>query len=151
MPGAARRQEEIKERLQAQGFNDHFISPWDYSFLAANFNKKEIAIGREQWLTVCKFSKIIQVDLITDDRTVARNQGSALGRAAVGGVLFGGAGAVVGALSAGSSVTAKTAADKISLRVITDVDSYTVTFLSIANIKERSGLELDESDCIAAG
>jgi hypothetical protein len=131
----------IKDRLQREGFTDSFISVWDYSFVAVSFDRKAIAIGREQSMTICEFSKIVQVDLLTNDRTIASNQGSALARATVGGVLFGGAGAMVGAISSGSSSTAKTAADKISLRVITDTNAHTVTFLSIANTKERAGLD----------
>jgi len=131
----------IKQRLEAQGFTDCFISGWDYSFLGVNLDKKEIAIGREQSIAICEFSKLVQVDLLTNDRTVISNQGSALTRAAVGGALFGGAGAVVGAISSGSNSIARNAADKISLRVITATNTHTVTFLSIANLKERSGLD----------
>jgi len=122
----------ISDRLAERKMltSDSFISTWDYSFIALNFDTKQIALGREDTISIYDFSKIIQVDLLRDDNTItSTTKNSPIARAFVGGVLLGGVGAVVGAASAGSQSHSTQIPKSICLRVITESGSHSIYFL----------------------
>lgn len=124
----------IKDRLiEAKFGSEHYISPWDYSFVGLNFDNQTIGLGKNKSLAISNFSQIIQVDLLQNDKTTtSTDKSSLLTRATVGGVLLGGVGAVVGAVTAKTHSTNELA--KISLRVITESNSYSILFLDIQNV-----------------
>lgn len=123
----------IKGRLIDSKFGgEHYISPWDYSFIGLNFDNQSIGLGKDASLAISNFSQIIKVDLLRNDQTTtSTDRGSLLTRAVVGGVLLGGVGAVVGAVTAKTHSTSELS--KISLRVITESGSYTILFLNLGN------------------
>lgn len=131
----------IRDRLLEQKFIPYetFISTWDNSFIALNFDAKKIALGKNDALSVCDFSQIIQVDVLRNDNTVtSTNKSSLATRAVVGGILLGGVGALVGAVTAKSYASQELS--KISLRVITESGSHSVMFLDLKN-SQRAGLD----------
>jgi hypothetical protein len=119
--------------------SETFVSQWDYSFIALNFETKMIALGRESCISTCEFSQIIQADLLRDDNTItSTTKDSVAARAIVGGVLFGGVGAVVGAVGAGSRSHSSQVPGSISLRVVTENGTFPVLFLRLKSGASRS-------------
>jgi len=132
--------ETIKQRLRVIiNAEDIYVSPWDSSFIGLSFEQSKIAIGRNESLQESHFSEIIQVDLVrNDDVATSTDKGSLASRALVGGVLLGGVGAVIGAVTARTHSSQKLG--KLALRIITESGTSSVTFLDIANL-QREGLD----------
>jgi hypothetical protein len=67
---------------------------------------------------IVKHSDIVSGEVIEDGITVTKTESSGIGRAVVGGVLFGGAGAIVGAVTAGRESVSSKKVTRISLRLM---------------------------------
>jgi hypothetical protein len=138
--GSAKKRK-ILDRLIEKKFSpsETFVSQWDYSFIALNFETKQIALGRNEVISIYDFSKIIQVDLLRDDNTItSTTKESPIARAVVGGVLLGGVGAVVGAMSAGSHSHSTNIPKSMSVRVITESGSFSVLFLRLSGTSKQN-------------
>ena len=87
-------------------------------------------------ITECK--DLISTEVIVDGQTIVKTtKNSSLGRAAVGGILFGGAGAIVGAISSGEKSVSNSVINGIDLRLTinnTDTPILNINFLTFKSI-----------------
>ena len=97
-----------------------------------NFN------GEKNSEDLIKFSNIISVELLEDGRTVySKSAMRTIGGAAVGGILAGGAGTVVGGLSGNTNVKDKISKIDVKLLLRDYIkNSITVTFFSEAEVEK---------------
>ena len=102
----------IQRNLEGTGFDDFELwSNVDFSYISIDFGEEKITLGKaandsirhDDYESSYKFAQIAQVELISNEAVItSTNRGSQLLGAAVGGVAFGGLGAVVGGLSGSS-------------------------------------------------
>lgn len=147
------RERRIKEMATKQiGADDIFVSFWDGSFVALNYKTRQLLIGKaEQWKQFT-FQQIVQVDLLRDNNVItSTDRGSQLAGAVIGGIAFGGLGALAGALS--SKTLSQNLIRKLVLRIIMDDGAYSVTFIDAGGAHQ--GLEptrfqfvLDQADAV---
>ena len=93
-----------------EGFGGYYI-------FAIDENNEKIALVSQTVNQVVNFSDIIGVDLIEDGRTIFQKATTrAIGGAIVGGVLAGGAGAIIGSLSGNSKL--KNKVSSVSVKIL---------------------------------
>jgi hypothetical protein len=99
-----------------------YFSLWDKKYLVVDFPNEKMVIGRrgvEQPSVDVEFSSIVSAEILQDGVQVAKtNRASQALGVAMGGVLLGGVGAIVGGLSA--STTATSGTQRMSLRITVD-------------------------------
>lgn len=109
----------------------HYFSD-DKTFVLIDNRNKQVVLGRDKNEKIVNYSEIASVEVITDGTTISStNRGSQLLGAAVGGLAFGGVGAIVGGLSGSSKTSVKV--KKLSIRVIVDDNVnpiFNVTFFN---------------------
>lgn len=105
------------QQLKDQGYGEPVIRAVN-NLLYINFNSNKVAVFNlmQNNFTEYDFKQIIACDLSINDNVIT--EGSGIGRAIVGGALFGGAGAVVGAVT-GSKKTKKEI-NKLELVIVVD-------------------------------
>src|SRR5699024_7751338 len=101
-----------------------------------NEDKREILLASGE---VISFDDVVKFELIEDDHTVA---GGGVGRAVVGGVIAGGAGAVVGALTGNKRGNCKSLQVKLTTKNTKSAANY-ITFIS--NKTKKKSKEYEES------
>ena len=116
---AATSYEEKARELPDFDPNDVYVSPKNFCGIAIDVDRREIALLERSDIRRFGVSSIIACELLEDDFQLAYvNRGSQLTGAAVGGVLLGGVGAVIGGLS-GSKRSVKRI-KTMTLRFVTD-------------------------------
>jgi hypothetical protein len=121
--------EAISESIDAEHV---FVSAFDYSCLGVNFSKQKIAVGKKYDFQQYDFGQIVRIEVVRDDNVItSTNRGSQAIGALVGGVAFGGAGFLAGALSAKTRSTSHLR--KLALRIVTEGSTYQVTFIDMGN------------------
>lgn len=96
-----------------------FVSQWDRSGLAIEDETGRVALLADEKIRVFEANQILGAELIENSTSLIQtNRGSQVGGAVVGGVLFGGVGAVVGGLS--GSKRSSSNVSKLKLRVTVD-------------------------------
>lgn len=91
----------------------------DRTYCAVDEGSEKVILGEDNIEKIAAFSEIVSVDVITDGVTISStNRGSQLLGAAVGGLAFGGVGAIIGGLSGSSKTSEKV--KKLALRVCVD-------------------------------
>lgn len=94
----------IKDRIRRlDGFEpaDVYVSSINLTGVAIDVGHQEIVLANENALRRFELSSIVSCEILEDDTQLAYvNRGSQLAGVAVGGILFGGVGAVIGSLSA---------------------------------------------------
>ncbi|WNJ99974.1 SHOCT domain-containing protein [Thalassospiraceae bacterium LMO-JJ14] len=107
--------------VKRDGFQSdvHYVSPYNQKGLAIDKTNNQILFSDHGHQSVFPFRSLIATEVLEDGVSISStNRGSQIVGAAVGGVLLGGVGAVIGGLS-GSSTTSNRA-KKITLRIVTD-------------------------------
>lgn len=108
----------MKNREGFQG--DVFLSHWDSSGLEIDNSKKELRIFNQQIEKSFPFAKLVSAEILADELSITKtNRGSQIAGTAIGAVLAGGAGAVIGGLS-GSKTTKHGGIQRLVLRIIVD-------------------------------
>jgi len=137
--------EKTRTRIMATYKPDRlFVSPVDRSLVAVNFNARKIVLGSQNLEKEYDFGQIASVEVVENGITLAQtNRGSQFLGAAIGGLAFGGIGAVIGGLS-GSSRT-RERLRSISLKVTVDdrmQPVHSICFFHSSNQKgaDREGL-----------
>ena len=98
---------------------DVYVSSINFAGVAIDASRREILLADEAALRRFTMSSIVACEILEDDVRLAYvNRGSQLAGIAVGGILLGGVGAVVGALSA--SKRSINNVSKVILRFMTD-------------------------------
>jgi len=98
---------------------DVYVSTINFAGVAIDANRREILLADEATLRRFTMSSIISCEILEDDVRLAYvNRGSQLAGIAVGGILLGGVGAVIGGLSASKRSTNNVS--KVILRFMTD-------------------------------
>lgn len=141
---AASRESAIRRRLhKAIDPELEFISRYDWSFIALNFERARIVLGKNRLMMTCDFSDLLQVDVVrNEDMITTSTSGSLAARAAVGGALFGPFGAAVGALTARSR--AQSELKKLSIRIICASGTYQLLLFQRAIGSAPAQKEVDE-------
>jgi hypothetical protein len=134
---------ETNKRVSARyRLDDLYVSTDDRNLIGISFEDKKIVLGSGLQDSAWDFSQLTAVEVIENGATVTQtNRGSQLVGAMVGGLAFGGAGAVVGGLSGKSHSRARTR--NISLKVTIDdrvKPAWTISFLKW---RSEKGLEPD--------
>jgi hypothetical protein len=134
---------EAKKRVSARyKLDDLYVSTEDRNLIGISFKDKKIILGSGLQDSEWDFSQITAVEVIENGATVTQtNRGSQLVGAVVGGLAFGGAGAVVGGLSGKSNSRARTR--NISLKVTIDDRIKPVWTISFLKWRPEKGLEPD--------
>lgn len=108
-----------------------FVSTYDQRGLAIDSAGEQILFSDLGNETIGSFEDLMAVELLEDDSSITRtNRGSQLAGAAVGGLLLGGVGAIVGGLTGSSS--SQSTVKSIKLRIVRDnIDqpNFDITFL----------------------
>ena len=98
---------------------DVYVSTFNLAGVAVDANRRELLLADEATLRRFTISSIISCEILEDDVQLAYvNRGSQLAGIAVGGILLGGVGAVIGSLSA--SKRSINNVSKVILRFMTD-------------------------------
>ncbi|MBD3822851.1 MAG: hypothetical protein IE914_11435 [Thiotrichales bacterium] len=125
------------------------VSDSDDSFLVVDFSTERVVVGlrkvrgtilaqEQPYRTEMSFSGIIKAEILKDGTLVAStNRGSQALGAAIGAVAFGGAGAIIGALS-GSS-TSSSGVKRLSIQVTLDDTSKPVHEVTFYETKRKKG------------
>ncbi|MGL5655887.1 MAG: SHOCT domain-containing protein [Fusobacteriaceae bacterium] len=138
----------MKKRIEGEllsfadkGFGKIFVGDDGKSGIGANLDDYKLVLvelkGKEIFSNIIDYKDIVSVELVQNGTIVSKtSKSSQLGKAAVGGVLFGGAGAVIGALSGNkknvenvSKVQAKLTIQDLKMPI------FNVTFMD-ANFKK---------------
>lgn len=98
---------------------DVYVSTQNFAGVAIDANRRELLLVDEATLRRFPISSIVSCEILEDDVSLAYvNRGSQLARVAVGGVLLGGVGAIIGGLSASKRKINNVR--KVILRFMTD-------------------------------
>ena len=103
-------------------------------YLRVDENSRTWSINKTKYDTIYDFNKIVSFELIEDGSSV-KNGG--IGRAVVGGILFGGVGAIVGATTASNKQICNNLQIKIVLNDISNPITY-INFIDIPTKKDGS-------------
>ena len=118
----SRKVETIKERIRNLADfepEDVFVSNFSLTGIAIDPNQGQLLLADEADLRRCTVPSVVSCEILEDDVQLAYvNRGSQLARAAVGGLLAGGVGTIVGGLSASQRNINKV--KKIILRIVVD-------------------------------
>ncbi len=150
---SAKEQKRAKERIKRLKSDyqpdEFYLSVADGSLIGLNFDSRMILLGTRKAESSYSFSQIVTVEVLENGTTINQtNRGSQMLGAAVGGLMFGGVGAVVGGLSGSSRSNTRTT--DIQLKVVIDDrlrPSHLVCFLKS---KDKKGLKVDDSELKAA-
>ena len=119
---ATRTATRIEDRIRSlDGFEpaDVYVSTINLAGVAIDIGRREILLANESVLRRVAVSSIASCEILEDDTQLAYvNRGSQLTGIAVGGILLGGVGAVIGSLSASKRSISNV--KKVCLRFITD-------------------------------
>ena len=98
---------------------DIYVSTQNFAGVAIDANRRELLLADEATLRRFPISSIVSCEILEDGVSLAYiNRGSQLARVAVGGVLLGGVGAIIGGLSASKRKINNVR--KVILRFMTD-------------------------------
>lgn len=136
-------------RISAFSPTHVFVGPNAFEGVAVDPSRNMVAFSdMQRRLRTYNFKDIISVETIVDGESVQKtNRGSQLVGAAVGGLLLGGAGLLIGALSGSKSEKKKVS--KISIKVVVsniDKPGHSVVFYDDAiNVKQAHETDLRSS------
>lgn len=127
----------LAEEMEAEpGFSDaiSYIDPQARNGIAISTDVPRLALGDKTGIRILNPSQVLNLKLEVDgEETTKRNVGAQLGRAVLGGVVLGPAGAIVGAMTAGSKT--KSTVGSVVLHIgIDDLEepNFRVSFLQIS-------------------
>lgn len=111
---------EIKNDIEKKyGQLEIIVSTVNFCSLGIDFTNNIIVFGVDAYYIEYSFSEIVNVEIIRNESILtSTNRGSQVVGASIGGVVFGGAGAIVGGLSGSSR--SKKQIEKLTIRVIVD-------------------------------
>jgi len=140
--------EEIDYILQIFSADESFITSNKLAFIAVNETERKILIGGADNDTgkidyqIIGASEIMGIELTENGRGLLSSSvnKNTLGMAAVGGLLFGGAGAVVGAISGSKT---KSVITEISLRIA--LDNIKTPYIGINFVSDKVGKGTEEN------
>lgn len=131
-----------------------YVSHVDLSYLAVDFETEKLLVGlrakrdglptpEEVYQRVYGFQKISEVSLLKDGVTItSTNRGSQALGATVGGVAFGGIGALIGGLS--GSTTSQDRVRRVALRIKVDDPDHPVHEVTMFNWEgDKKGVKAD--------
>ena len=100
--------------------------------------QKPHILYKPKHFTIFRYDQIINVDLIQNGENLSITEKSGLGRAAAGGLMFGGAGAVVGALSGKKKTKSEEICKELKLRItVRDYDDPAF-YITIINTPQKT-------------
>jgi hypothetical protein len=139
---------DLRKQLSLENNLDEiFISPGDGSILGLSFDDEQVVLGRGQLVKRYAFGAISAVEIVRNGVTVTQtNRGSQLISAAVGGALFGGVGALAGALTGSSSSRERLAGLTIKIMV----DDSTTPVHEVQVLRPRRGKGVDATSKVGA-
>jgi len=143
---SARKQDELRAALKAQNFDVTHRCGHGTSGFLIDAGSKRVCFYRREGATLSKwllgFGDVLGSSIVTDGQvvTTSTRQGG-LTRALVGGVLFGGAGAVVGAATAATKSTQRNHVRSMTLEVVLDCPLHPVHRLTYAGVAGAKELE----------
>lgn len=129
---------ETIDRLALQyELEELFVSPVDHSAIGLNFRNRTLVLSTKSKERTYGFAQIVSVEAMADNVTLSQtNRGSQLLGGAVGGVLFGGAGFLVGAVTGSSRAIQRVKDLKLKLTLDDQTTpSQIITFFTTGNKK----------------
>lgn len=138
------------DRLARQHELDElFVSPVDQSAIGLNFREKKLVLTARSRELSYRFDQIVSVEVAANDVTLSQtNRGSQLVGAAIGGVLLGGTGILLGGLTGSSRATPRV--KDMALKLAVDdrtTPSHTIRFFVA---RDKKGLPSDNPAVAAA-
>lgn len=113
--------EKRKKAIAAKHKFDEIFWGKSLTFWAFNFDERILIVGSRDQALECAFDKVAAIEVIENGASLTKTtRDSPLLRAAVGGLLFGGVGAIVGGLSASSTSQSEARITSIDLKLIID-------------------------------
>jgi hypothetical protein len=101
-------------------YDEIFWDSWK-AFWAIDFGGRKIIVGSGDNADEFAFAQIISVEIVENETTLTNTtRNSPLLRAAVGGLVFGGVGAIVGGMSASSSSQSRSRVKSVNLKLAVD-------------------------------
>jgi hypothetical protein len=130
----------VMSKLSKYKTQQSYLSNDDLSFVGLNFDDRRIVIGSSGREGVYNFAQISGVEMVENNTTISQtNRGSQALGAAVGGLAFGGLGALVGGLSASSRSRGRLSG--IVLKVIVDDNVHPVYSICFLRYFGKKGLD----------
>ena len=124
------RKEKSNELRVQHKLDEIFVSPSGSDVVGFRFNDDKLLLGNLLNATLYSFSEISSVDVFRDGEVLNRtNRGSQIAGVAVGGAIFGLAGAIIGGVTGSSK--SSTLVKAIGLKIVVDDQAkpnHTVTF-----------------------
>jgi hypothetical protein len=122
--------------------DDLYVSSFDSSLIGFSFTRDMLVLGFPDHCVSLPFTSVVAVDVLRDGVTLTQvNRGSQLVGAAVGGVMFGGAGALAGALS--GSTRSRERVSEIALKITVEDPVDPIHVVKILSSNHRRGLDLE--------
>ena len=123
--------------------NELFVSIYDSSIIALLYEKSVLVLGHKKECIEYNFDQIASVEIIRNGGTLtSTSRGSQLVGAAVGGIAFGGVGALIGGLSGSKSTIEKIQKLEIKL-TIEDNENPIYRVLMFEWEESKSGVKAD--------
>lgn len=131
----------LKSRLSMQyALDEVFVSPDDLSFLGFDFVNKKVIVGNRTADFAYSFESIASVEVVRNGVMLSQtNRGSQALGAVVGGLAFGGVGALLGGLT--GSTRMKERISELKLKIIADDTIKPVHTVTIFASKSKKGAD----------
>lgn len=135
--------------MQKYAADEFFISKHDKSFVAINHASRKVSLGANGLEKTYSFDQIGKIELIKNESILNTvNRDSQAAGALLGGALFGGAGAIIGGLSASS--TSKETVNKLTLRITVDDTAQPYWDVLFFTAPSKNGISPDQEPVASA-
>lgn len=140
----------LSERLKTEfRLDEVHVSADDFTLIGLNLSDRQILLGSGEQRQSYRFSDISSVGVVQNDATLAEtHRGSQILGATVGGMAFGGVGALIGGLSGSSR--SRTRIRRMSLKVTIDDSTCPVYMICFFSWPTKDGLDPDHRLCQSA-
>lgn len=119
---------------------DLYVSPYGQTVLGLDPTGAEVVLGTVQLPVTYRTSDVVSVEVLRDGATISStDRGSQLAGAAIGGLAFGGVGALLGGLS--GSKRSRATIQNIGLKIIVDDRVAPVHLIDFFRSPKRDGID----------